>query len=171
MWKKIQEHIDTALLGSTSLVVFLVFQFLWYVFSPTQPVPMWTLMAMLIVFYICCVVIYAVCKTRTVTVRYQLPRVRNFHRTGGRIILIVDRDELFSDGSLATVFQPGSDLDLEIPLAVGVVQITGSQDYMQIDLVLIMEQELTDTIFGEKMSAWKSVSIKPTVSKSYLGLV
>ena len=170
MWKKVQEHVDTALLGSTSLIVFLVFQFLWYVFSPNQPVPMWVLMAMLIVFYICCVVLYAVCKTRTVTVRYQLPLIRNFRRVNGRIILIVDRDDLFSDGAFVTVYRPGSVRDLEIPLAIGRVEITSSQEYMQIILVQIMEQQLTDGIFREsgRASVWKLVSVKPVISQEHI---
>ena len=172
MWKRIKTHLDIALLGSTTLVVFFVFQFLWWVFGPDTPVPMWVIMLLLIVFYLCCVMIYAVCKTRTVEVQHRLPRIRNYIKHRNSITLILERNELFADSSYATVYQPGSDTELEIPLAVGVVQITSSPDFMQVRLIRNLEKDLLEELFpderGGKAGLWKSVGVKPTISMIYL---
>lgn len=130
---------------------------------------MWVVMILLNVFYLCSVIIYAVCKNKTVTVRYQYqpPRIRRgVRQEDGKITLIVERDELFSDASFVTVYKAGSETELELPLAIGVVQYTASHDFMQIYIVQMINAEQFNAIFNGAL--WESVSVKPAVSWGHL---
>ena len=148
--KKIWRQIDLALLGSTWVLIGLICQILQYVFAPDYPVPMWVVMILLNAFYLCSVVIYAVCKSQAVTVRYQYqpPRIRRgVRQENGKITLIVERNELFSDASFVTVYKAGNETELELPLAIGLVQYTSSPAFMQIYIVQMINTEQFTAIF------------------------
>ena len=157
------------MLSSTWILIGLICQILQYVFAPDYPVPMWVVMVMLNAFYLCSVVIYAVCKNQAVTVRYQYkpPRIRRAVRqSNGKITLIVERNELFADTSFVTVYKEGNERELESPLAIGVVQYTASPDFMQINIAQVMDEERFHAILNGEL--WESVSVKPTVSWEHL---
>lgn len=169
MLKKIWRQIDVALLSSTWVLIGLICQLLQYAFAPDYPVPMWVVMILLNVFYLCSVVIYAVCKNKAVTVRYQYrpPRIRRgVRQENGEITLIVERNELFLDTSFVTVYKAGSDTELELPLAIGVVHYNVSPDFMQIDIVQMINTEQFNAIFNGAL--WESVSVKSAVSWGHL---
>ena len=124
---------------------------------------------MLHTFYFCSVVIYAVCKNQAVTVRYQYkpPRIRRgVRQDNGKITLIVERNELFSDASFVTVYKEGSERELESPLAIGVVQYTASHDFMQINIAQVIDGERFNAILNGEL--WEAVSVKPAVSSEHL---
>jgi len=54
--RKIWENIDKALLGSITIALFFLFQFLWYVFDYDYPVPIWFLFMAAIIFYSVCII-------------------------------------------------------------------------------------------------------------------
>ena len=130
---------------------------------------MWVVMVMLNAFYLCSVVIYAVCKNQAATVRYQYqpPRIRRgVRRENGKITLIVERNELFSDASFVTLYKECNERELESPLAIGVVQYTASRDFMQINIAQVIDGERFNAILNGEL--WEAVSVKPAVSSQHL---
>ena len=169
MLKKIWRQVDLALLSSTWALICLICGFLQYVFAWDYPVPMWVVLLMLHVFYFCSIVIYAVCKNQAAAVRYQYkpPRIRRgVRQDDGTITLIVERNELFADTSFVTVYKAGSETELELPLAIGVVHYTETRGFVQIDMMQMIDKEQFNTIFNGAL--WESVSVKPTVSWAHL---
>lgn len=172
MLKKIKDNIDKTLLGATTCIVFFVIQYLWYAFDRTYLVPMWIVQALLIAFYICCVIIYTVCKSKAVEIQYQLPHVHTFRIVKGNIVLIVKKNELFSLQSLVTIYQQESAEDLEIAIGIGVVETINPQGNMQIVIIEALDSDIIQRVFNPGLigtiNRWKSIYVKPTISQEYL---
>lgn len=170
MWNRIKENIDKALLGATTLIVFFVIQFLCYIFNPNDLVPMWVVLAVVIVAYICCVIIYAIGKARVSPVQYVLPRISTYRILEGHIILIAEKNDLFSQQSLVTVYHQDSPNDLETAIAIGFVETINPQGNMQIRLIECLNQEMVQNVFKPELihKPLHSIYVKPTISHEYL---
>ena len=151
MWNRIKENLDKALLGATTLIVFFVIQFLCYIFNPNALVPMWVVLAIVIVAYICCVIIYAIGKARVSPVQYVLPRISTFRFLEEDIILIAEKNDLFSYQSLVTVYYQDSPNDLETAIAIGFVETINPQGNMQIRLIEYLNKKIVQSVFKGRL--------------------
>lgn len=173
LWKRIKENIDKTLLGSLTLLVFFILQFMWFLSKPTDLVPLWVLYLLIIVFYICCVFLYAICKSKTVEVQYRLPRVLTVSGSAEQAILVLEKNELFSHHTIVTIYHQDGPDDLEVPIAIGVVQTINQQGHPQIQMTDPLKPDIIKDLFPAKRTLltpgkWKTVYVKPTVVQDYL---
>ena len=57
MLKKFFQQLNVAVLCGLSCFIFFVLGFIWWIFDPTTPVPMWVVSLIVIVCYLICVVV------------------------------------------------------------------------------------------------------------------
>lgn len=173
MWKQIWQHVDKTLLGSITVLAFFILQFSWFLTEPSDLVPIWIVHALAIVFYLCCILIYAFCRSKPATVQYRLPRVLTVSGMGSDAILILEKSELFSYHMVVTIYHQNGPGKLEIPIAIGMVETINQQGYPQIRMTKILEPEIIKDVFpAGQVSAssrkWKTVYVKPAILQEYL---
>ena len=163
--KEFWNKVNKILLGSITVVVIFVLGFIWWLFEPQQNVPMWCLSMVIIICYVVCVVIYAY-TTKDVKITYVLPEVKTLRRTDEKIIFLLEKNELFTQGADATICFQDEDDEIEITLGLGYVETINTQGNMQV--VFIKEEqnptakEIISTLIDNKHCR-KSIKIKPSV--------
>lgn len=172
-WKQICQHIDKVLLGSVTVLVFFFLQFSWFLTDPSDLVPVWVIHALIIVFYLCCVLIYALCKSKPAVVQYRLPRVLAVSGAGEDAILLLEKSDLFSYHMVVTIYWQSSPHNLEVPIAIGVVQTINQQGHPQIHMTEILDSEMISALFPSAQrpgifKKWKNIYVKPAVLQEYL---
>ena len=166
-WKRI----DKLLLGSVTFFVTFLLGFLWWICQPSDTVPMWLFSACIIICYVICIVIYAA-SPREKTVVYRLPQVRSIYRDTDRLIILLEKSDLFSYDSLATIsYQNGND-ELETILGLGRVENVNTQGNAQVVFVRQLEsdrvREIINGLSDSKQSV-RALRIKPSVTMELLG--
>lgn len=165
MLKKFFQQLNNAVLGGLSVFIFFVLGFLWWIFDADTLVPMWLLSALIIGCYLICIIVYGLCSIKEVSYVYRLPAIRSIKKINDKYIFIVEKNDLFNQGSLATICYQEDDDDLEVVLGLGYVQTINSAGYMQIVVENLSElyAKIEDTAFYRK-----SIRIKPSVDKKLL---
>ena len=169
--KRFFKEVDKVLIGGLTVLIFSMLEFIRWVWNPDTLVPMWLLSLVIILSYIICIIIYAVCSTRPKESVYRLPKIKNIYKDERKIIFIVEKNDLFSQGSYATIcYQPDPE-QLEITIGLGYVQSTTSVGHLQISLERIIKDEKVNSIVGEieNTAAFRSsIVIKPSIHKELL---
>lgn len=132
--KKFFKEFDKVLLSSLTALIFFVLGFFWWIWSPDTTVPMWLLSLVIIVCYIFCIIIYAACSTKSKESVYRLPKIKNIYKDKDKIIFIVEKNDLYSQGSLAAICYQEEPEQLEIILGLGYVQSINSAGNLQISI-------------------------------------
>lgn len=167
--KEVFRQIDKVLLGSVSMFMFFILGFIWWIFDYNTVVPMWILSAVIIVCFLICIIIYAVFSTRKVNTVYRLPEIRGIHKENYKIIFVVEYNELFNQGSYATICYQAEEEGLEIVLGLGYVQTINSQGLLQIVMEKLLDDQSVIDIYGkiENTSFYKkAIKIKPSIHKN-----
>lgn len=172
MWKRFFKQVDKVLLGGVTAVFTFLQAFLWYVFPRDYSVPMWIIYIILIICYIICLFIYASGRTQESIVVYKLPSVRKIIIRDDEFILIVEKNELYAQDALVTIYYQEDEDHLEDILGIGFVETINSQGNLQIKFVDILNPIKYGEIFTyeliEKKQVRQALFIKPTVLKRYI---
>lgn len=166
--KKFFRQLNNAVLGGLSAFIFFVLGFLWWIFDASTLVPMWVLSCIIIACYLMCIVVYGLCSIRQETSVYRLPSIKSINKVNGNYIFIVEKNDLFNQGSFATIcFQDDED-SLETVLGLGYVQSVNSAGYLQIVIERISNTDNAVKIYEKiENTAFyrKSIKIKPSIHK------
>ena len=165
--KEFLENIDKVVLGSITVVVIFLLGFLWWIFSPQDSVPMWLFSIVVIIGYVSCVVVYAL-SVKSKKITYILPKVKTIWRSESKIVFLLEKNELFSQGAYVTIAYQDDDDSIETILGLGYVETINSQGNMQIVFQKIMDSSHVDEIIlnlSNKKQSRNAIKIKPTVSK------
>lgn len=168
MLKRFFSQVNNAVLAGLSALIFFVLGFLWWIFDANTIVPMWVLSAVIIACYLVCIVIYGLCSMQKDTSIYRLPQIKNIVERNNDYIFIVEKNDLFTQGSYATIcFQDDED-NLEIVLGLGYVQSVNTVGYLQV--VIEKLSNLTSALeIYKKIENTKyyrqSIKIKPSIHK------
>lgn len=169
--KRFFKEVDKVLIGGLTVLIFSMLEFIRWVWNPDTLVPMWLLSLVIILSYIICIIIYAVCSTRPKESVYRLPKIKNIYKDDRKIIFIVEKNELFSQGSYATIcYQPDTE-QLETIVGLGYVQSINSAGNMQIVIEkAVNDQKVKDIVNKiENTTAFRSsIVIKPSIHKELL---
>lgn len=130
---------------------------------------MWAVSIIILVCYVTCLIIYAVCTRGNEQVIYRLPQVKAIHQTDTKVTFIVEKNELFSQSALVTISYQTQENELETVLGIGVVETINSQGNLQVVFVSQPsneKMELVKSLHNSKADC-DAVKIKPTISKDY----
>lgn len=165
---KFFKEIDKVLIGGLTVFISFVLTFIFWVWSADTAVPMWLLSLVIIFCYIICIIVYAVCSTRSQESVYRLPKIRSIYKDESKIIFIVEKNDLYSQGSYATICYQADPEQLEITLGLGYVQSTTSAGHLQISIERLIKGPKIDDIVSkiENTAAFRSsILIKPSIHK------
>lgn len=169
--KEFFRQVDKAVLGSLSALVFFVLGFLWWIFDFDSLVPMWVLSLTIIICYLVCVVVYAVCSSRKSSTVYRLPAVKTIHKSCDKVIFLVEKNELFNQGSYATICYQTDEESLETVLGLGYVQTINSAGLLQVEIEKLMQTEMAKELY-EKIdntpACRKAIKMKPSIYKELI---
>lgn len=160
---------NIAVLCSLSAFVFFALGFIWWIFEPSFHVPMWILSLVIIICYLICIIVYGLCSMKQSTTIYRLPAIKSIKKVNGTDIFIVEKNDLFNQGSYATICYQEDDESLEIVLGLGYVQSINSAGYLQIVVEALFNTENVASIYSKidnTPSYRKAIKIKPSVDKS-----
>jgi len=165
--KKIWADIDKILVGGVTVVVVLIVGFLWYVYGSDTKISMGHLSLVIIVFYVACIVIYAICKNKN-TATFRLPRVRAIDKSDA-LRFIVEKSEWYNTGALVSIYHQQPDTGMERPLGVGRVETITESGNSQI---IFMPQnnehnDLIDKLQNNEKDC-NAIKIKPTIQGAYI---
>lgn len=169
MKKKFLHQLNNAVLGGVSVLIFFILNFIWWVFDASTLVPIWVLSLVIIICYLVCIVIYGVCSAKGETTLYRLPEVRNIIKTDDRCIFIVERNDLFTQGSYATICFQDNDDSLETIVGLGYVEAVNSAGCPQIAVTRVPRSDAALKILKEienTRSCRTSIKIKPCIHKT-----
>lgn len=170
--KKLWRQINNAIIGGLSVFFFFIIGFLFWIFEATTLVPLWVLVLIIIVCYLICVLIYGICSLKKESVIYRLPSVKGIQRINDKLILIVEYNELFSQGSYVTVCYHDDGKSLEIIIGLGYVETINSAGYMQIGIENISSAKIAKEkykMIEMNTSAYhKSIIVKPSIDRSLI---
>lgn len=162
---------DKAVLGSLSVLVFFVLGFVWWVFDFDYSVPMWVLSLTVIICYLVCVVVYAICSSRKSSTVYRLPAVKTIHKNNDKVIFLVEKNELFNQGSYATVCYQTDEESLEIVLGLGYVQAINSAGLLQVEIEKLMQTDMAKELYDKIQNTpayRRAIKMKPSIYKELL---
>lgn len=168
MLKKFFKQLNNAVLGGLSAFIFFVLGFLWWVFDANTLVSMWVLSAVIIVCYLICIIVYGLCSIRQDTSVYRLPAIKSITKFKENYIFIVEKNDLFNQGSYATICYQDDDDSLETVLGLGYVESINSAGYLQISMEKLINTDAAVKICKkiENTAAYrKSIKIKPSIHK------
>lgn len=168
MFKKIIHKLNNAVLGGLSTFIFFVLGFLWWIFDADTLVPLWVLSVVIIVCYLICIIVYGFCSIKSETSIYRLPDIKSIKMIDEKLVFIVEKNDLFSQGSYATIYYQEDDDDLEIVIGLGYIESINSAGYLQIVIERIINSSRVEKIYSniENNSHYrKSIKIKPSVDK------
>lgn len=159
---------NKVVLGGITVIVFFLLQFLWWLFDPAKPVPMWVLFLVIIGSYVACLVVYGV-TSKDIKITYALPEVKAICDNDGKIVFILEKNELFTQGAYATIAFQDEDSQLESLLGLGYVETINSAGNMQVVFIKKSTTPQAEDIISKltsRKSIRKAVKIKPTVQRT-----
>ncbi|MBR3597027.1 MAG: hypothetical protein IKL47_08660 [Clostridia bacterium] len=167
--KKFFKQINNAVIGGLSCFIFFILGFIWWLFSPEYKVSMWALSVVIILCYLICIIIYGISSMKQQTTIYRLPAIKSIKNVNGTDVFIVEKNDLFNQGSYATICYQEDEESLEIVLGLGYVQSINSAGYLQIVVESLFNTENVSEIYSKiENTAFyrKSIKIKPSVDKN-----
>lgn len=166
--KKFWKQADKAILGSVTALVLLVINILCWIFNFNSSVPMWIYLITILLFYLCCIIVYAICSSRKDQVVYRLPAVINIYKDSKNIVFVIEKNDLFNQDSYVTICYQSEDEILETVLALGCVQSITTEGYLQIKIEKVVKDETAQKILKNiknTKSYRNSIRIKPGIHK------
>lgn len=163
-WNKVNK----AILGGITVVVTLILNFLGWCFGAKASVPMWGVWLILIGCYAVCVLVYAFA-SKDIKIVYILPRVKAIRNNDGKIIFLLEKNDLFMQGSYVTIAYQDEDDEIEIILGLGYVETINSQGNMQIIFQNTIPNDQVNDIVNKLSNdrhCRNAIKIKPSVSKN-----
>jgi len=168
MLKRFFRQVNNAVLASLSALIFFILGFLWWIFDANTLVPMWVLSTVIIACYLVCIVVYGLCSMQRDTSVYRLPKIKNIVEHNNDYIFIVEKNDLFTQGSYATICFQEDDDSLEAVLGIGYVQSINTSGYLQVVVEKLSSIESALEIY-KKIKNTKyyreSIKIKPSIHK------
>ncbi len=166
--RKFWQQVNNAVVGGLSVLVFFVLGFLFWIFDANTLVPMWIIAIVIICCYLICIIVYGICSMKKETTVYRLPTVKSIQRISETFVLIVEKNDLFSQGSYATISYQEDDESLETLIGVGYIESINSLGFMQVRIESVKDTEQAKNILNniENTSVCrKSIKVKPSIHK------
>ena len=129
---------------------------------------MWVVSIVIIICYLICVVVYGLCSLKTETTVYRLPAVRSINKIKNNYVFIVESNDLFHQGSYATICYQDDDDSLETVIGLGYVQAINSAGYLQIVIERLSSSDTARKIYSKirnTKSCRNAIKIKPSIHK------
>lgn len=79
---------------------------------------------------------------------YRLPAIRKIERVGDSYIFIVEKNDLFNQGSYATICYQEDDDSLETILGLGYVQTINPAGFMQIQIEFLSNTDIASNLYS-----------------------
>lgn len=105
------------------------------------------------------------------TIIYRLPTIRSINKVNGKDVFIVEKNDLFSQGSYTTICYQKDEESLEITLGLGYVQSINSAGNLQVVFENISNTDIVADICNkiENTSFYRNaIKIKPSIDKKLL---
>lgn len=168
--KKIFEKVDKIIIGSVTIVISLILNFIWWIYSYDKLVPIWVVCLVIIVCYIVCVMFYSYFSTKSYETVYHLPKVKKIIKQERKIIFIVEENNLFREGSYATICYQNDENELENVIGLGYVQTINNKNNMQIEIIKTIGDEAKIILNEIKdiKNDKESIIIKPSIHKDLI---
>lgn len=168
--KEFWEKVNKVILGGITFAVGFLLGFLWWIFKPEDSVPMWLFSIAVIIGYTSCIIVYAF-SSRSTKVTYVLPKIKAIRHSDNKIIFLLEKNELFSQGAYVTIAYQDEDDLIETTLGLGYVETINSQGNMQIVFHKTIDSSQVKEIISnlsDKKQSRNAIKIKPTVSKKHV---
>lgn len=168
--KDFWSRLNNVVLGGITVVVVFLLGFLWWLFGPQDTVPMWLFSISIIIGYSACVVVYALA-SKNVEITYVLPKVKSIRHNENKTIFLLEKNELFTQGSYVTITYQDEDDLIEIILGLGYVETINTQGNMQIVFRRVVDDPQVKKIISEmsdKKHHRNAIKIRPTVQQKFV---
>ena len=169
--KNFFRQINNAVVGGLSVLIFFVLGFIWWIFDADTLVPLWVLSVVVIICYLICVVIYGICSMQKAVSVYRLPKIKNIIKSNDKYVFIVEKNDLFNQGSYATICFQDDENSLEVVLGLGYVQSINTEGYLQVVIERVSSSSAVSEIY-KKINNTKyyrqAIKIKPSIHKELL---
>ena len=169
--KKFFNQLNNAVLGGLSAFIFFVLGFLWWIFDANTLVQMWVLSAIIIVCYLICIIVYGICSIKNDAPLYRLPAVKSINKANSKLIFVTEKNDLFNQGSYATICYQDDEEGLEVVVGLGYVQTITSAGCLQIELLRIINSDTVKEIYDRienKKTYRNAIKIKPSVYSEFI---
>ena len=171
LMKKFWTQVNNAVIGGLSAFIMFILGFIWWLFEPHTLVPMWVLSLTIIACYLICVIVYGLCSIKKDSTVYRLPAVRSIQQSNNKLIFIVERNDLFNQGSYATICYQDNEESLELIIGLGYVESINSAGNLQVVIERLSSAESAKKIYDNiKNTSFyrKAIIIKPSIDKKIL---
>ncbi len=166
--KKFFRNVNNLIVGAIFVLVTFALSFIWWMFDPNTPVPLWVLSIVIIVFFLITLIIGAAFATKKEESSvYRLPKIKSIQKSKDKCVLIVERNDLFSQGSYATISYQEDEESLEVLLGLGYVESINSANNLQIEILPLPNPAAEKIYKGIKDNkTYKdSIKVKPSLHK------
>ena len=119
------------LLSGITVAVTFILGFLWWIYQPSDQVPMWLFSVCFILFYIVCMILYALL-SRENAPSLLSPRVISIKKYGEKQIIVLEKNELFRQGLYVTITYQEEKEEAEILLGLGYVETVTNSGLIQV---------------------------------------
>ena len=169
--KKFWTQVNNAIIGGLSVFIMFILGFIWWVFEPHTLVPMWVLSPTIIACYLICIIVYGLCSIKKDSIVYRLPAVRSIQHLNNKLIFIVEKNDLFNQGSYATICYQDNEESLELIIGLGYIESINSAGNLQVVIERLSSAESAKKIYDNiKNTSFyrKAIIIKPSIDKKIL---
>lgn len=170
--KEFLSRINNIILGGVTVIVTLLLGFIWWFFEPEDQVPIYVPVLIIIIGYGVCMVVYAMA-SKNVEITYVLPKVISIRQVDSKIIFLVEKNELFAQGTFVTIAYKDKDDKIETDLGIGYVETINSEGNLQ---VVFLDNQFDSQILeiiskaSDKKCYRDSIMIKPTLPNNILDM-
>ncbi len=169
--RKFFRNISNLIVGAIFVLVTFALSFIWWVFEPNTTVPLWVLSIVIVVFFLIILIIWAVFTTKKEPSVYRLPKIKSMEKLQNKYILIVEHNDLFGQGSLATISYQTDEESVEMLLGVGYVESISNNGNLQIEILPSKNNPDAQKILKATMntkSYKKVIKVKPSLHKDII---
>ncbi len=168
--KKCLNYFGKTVCGPIGVVLLFFLQFLWWLASPSDWAPLWSLYLLLSMSFLVSAAIYGIMRSRS-ECRSILAsiEVSQYSVYGSQIILIVDPQVELIHGMIVLIYYRGANERAESLIAHGVVQSVSSGGYFQVEVMDFIVAGIGLEDFVVKRLHPHELLIKPYVTRDVLG--
>ena len=168
--KKSLDYFGKTVCGPIGVVLLFFLQFLWWLASPSDLAPLWSLYLLLSMSFLVCAAIYGIMRSQAESRSILAPiEVSQYSVYGSQIILIVDPRVEFIHGMIVLIYFRGAKERAESLIAYGVAQSVSSGGYFQIEVMNFLVAGIGLEDFVARRLHPHELLIKPYVTKDILG--
>jgi len=141
-----------------------------YLISPHALIPFWCLYLCIIICYFVCIFIYIFFKDKKQEIIYSLPQVIAITKICEKCIFLIEKNDLFYQDNLVSIYHCAEDGKFETFLGVGYVEIINTYGHLQVKFYSEPEQNAGEIVLGliNGSISHKTIKIRPALTRQYL---